>query len=137
MIFCPPEGTPIVPSPELRIMELWGESLESEWEKSQDYSSLRWMPDRTLKINFLCFILNLLFPSLHTLPSTKHMRKKFQAYSWIQCKVYVKGELEIVVKSCIPHFHQRDYIYFFKNVATWRIWKNDKKLVFLSYILVI
>lgn len=25
MIFCPPEGTPIVPSPELRIMELKGE----------------------------------------------------------------------------------------------------------------
>lgn len=28
MIFCPPEGTPIAPSPELRIMELTGEPRE-------------------------------------------------------------------------------------------------------------
>jgi hypothetical protein len=106
MIFCPPEGTPIVPSIELRIMELLRENLETEWEKSQNCSSLQWMPEGTFKTTFLYFILILPFQSLLSLP-TILMRKKISSIFTNSLKGKLGGGVAVVVKSFIPHFHQR------------------------------
>lgn len=72
MAFCPPEGTHIVLSMELRIMAIGRDILETEkWKTPQDYSSFHFVPTRKIKVHFLYSIF---FPFL-SFPSqapTKH-----------------------------------------------------------------